>query len=65
MKPAASSFLKTTDMSKVLGRCFCKSIRFEVDGPDSTEMRAHIWTEDKPAWMKIGDKLPVYKKNIG
>lgn len=52
-------------MSKVLGRCFCKSIRFEVDGPDSTEMRAHIWTEDKPAWMKIGDKLPVYKKNIG
>ena len=132
-------------MSKVFGRCFCKSIRFEVDGPEkfacfcycescqraagapvvawatykkasfnvlsgsirwresspgvtrghcadcgtsisyenqtrpgeidiavnvlddpgSLEMRAHIWTEDKPAWMSIGDSLPVYRKNIG
>ena len=27
--------------------------------------RAHIWTEDKPEWLLIGDELPVHKKNVG
>ena len=28
------------------------------------EPRAHIFTEDKPKWLHIGDDLPVYEKNI-
>jgi hypothetical protein len=36
-----------------------------LDDPSGPELRAHIWTEDKPDWMLIGDDLPVYAKNIG
>ena len=36
-----------------------------LDDPTGPELKAHIWTEDKQAWMQIGDNLPVYKKNIG
>lgn len=36
-----------------------------LDDPSLVAPRAHIWTEDKPGWMKIGDELPVYSKNIG
>jgi hypothetical protein len=36
-----------------------------LDEPAAPLPRAHIWTEDKPHWMKIADGLPVYSKNIG
>jgi hypothetical protein len=36
-----------------------------LDDPDGPTLRAHIWTEDKPDWMLIGDNLPAYEKNIG
>ena len=36
-----------------------------LDDPSGPELRAHIWTEDKPDWMLIGDDLPMYAKNIG
>ena len=36
-----------------------------LDDPGGPKLRAHIWTEDKPEWMLIGDGLPVYDKNIG
>lgn len=36
-----------------------------LDEPAGVLPRAHIWTEDKQPWMRIGDDLPVYKKNIG
>ncbi len=36
-----------------------------LNDPSGPTLRAHIWTEDKPAWMRIGDELPVYEKNIG
>jgi hypothetical protein len=36
-----------------------------LDDPSSPSLRAHIWTEDKQAWMVIGDDLPVYEKNVG
>jgi hypothetical protein len=35
-----------------------------LDDPASPKLLAHIWTEDKPAWMRIGDELPVYKRNF-
>lgn len=35
-----------------------------LDGPEAPVLRAHIWTEDKPPWFDIGDKLPVYDRNI-
>ena len=34
------------------------------DDPSGPVLRAHIWTEDKPRWLLIGDDLPVYKKNV-
>jgi hypothetical protein len=36
-----------------------------LDDPAAPLPRAHIWTEDKQPWLKIGDNLPVYEKNIG
>ena len=36
-----------------------------LDDPSGPTLRAHIWTEDKPSWITIGDDLPVYEKNIG
>jgi hypothetical protein len=36
-----------------------------LDEPAAVQPRAHIWTEDKQAWMQIGDDLPVYEQNIG
>jgi hypothetical protein len=36
-----------------------------LDDSGGPELRAHIWTEDKPEWFLIGDDLPVYKRNIG
>jgi hypothetical protein len=33
--------------------------------PSVPSLKAHIWTEDKPEWLQIGDDLPVYAKNIG
>jgi hypothetical protein len=36
-----------------------------LDDPSGPNLRAHIWTEDKPEWMLIADELPVYDKNIG
>lgn len=36
-----------------------------LDDPATPTLRAHIWTEDKPHWMQIGDDLPCYEKNIG
>lgn len=36
-----------------------------LDDPTAPTPRAHIWTQDKQPWLKIGDGLPVYKKNIG
>lgn len=35
-----------------------------LNDPSGPTLRAHIWTEDKPDWMHIGDQLPVYRKNI-
>ena len=35
-----------------------------LDDPSSPTMRAHIWTEDKQPWFKIGDDLPVYERNV-
>lgn len=35
-----------------------------LDDPNGPTLCAHIWTEDKKAWMTIGDDLPVYEKNI-
>jgi len=35
-----------------------------LDGPATPVMRAHIWTEDKQPWFKIGDDLPVFKKTV-
>lgn len=35
-----------------------------LDDPESVQPRSHIWTEDKQAWMQIGDDLPVYKKTV-
>jgi len=34
------------------------------DDPSAPILQAHIWTEDKPRWLSIGDDLPVYEKNI-
>lgn len=36
-----------------------------LDDPSGPVPRAHIWTEDKQAWFRIGDDLPVYPQNIG
>jgi len=36
-----------------------------LDDPGAPLPRAHIWTEDKQPWHRIGDDLPVYEKNIG
>jgi len=33
-----------------------------LDDPDGPTLRAHIWTEDKPTWLTIGDQLPVYRR---
>ncbi len=35
-----------------------------LDDPTAPTLRAHIWTEDKQPWLKIGDDLPVYKKTL-
>jgi hypothetical protein len=35
-----------------------------LDNPNGPIPKAHIWTEEKQAWMTIGDDLPVYGKNI-
>ena len=34
-----------------------------LDDSYSPELRAHIWTENKPVWFLIGDDLPAYKQN--
>lgn len=36
-----------------------------LDDPGEPVLKAHIWTEDKQAWMQIGDDLPVYPRNVG
>jgi len=36
-----------------------------LDDPSGPTPRAHVWTEDKQPWMKIGDDLPIYEKTIG
>ena len=36
-----------------------------LDDPGAPVLRAHIWTEDQQAWLKISDDLPVYRKNAG
>jgi hypothetical protein len=36
-----------------------------LDDSSGPELRAHIWTEDKPDWFSIGDDLPVFKRNAG
>jgi hypothetical protein len=35
-----------------------------LDDPAAPILRAHIWTEDKQAWMEISGDLPIYEKNI-
>ena len=35
-----------------------------LDGAAVPEPRAHIWTEDKQPWLRLGDNLPVYERNI-
>lgn len=35
-----------------------------LDDPERPRLRAHIWTEDKPSWLTIGDGLPVYERSI-
>jgi hypothetical protein len=35
-----------------------------LDDPAGPTLKAHIWTEDKQAWMIIGDELPVYRQSI-
>ncbi len=36
-----------------------------LDDPGGPTPRAHIWTQNKPSWMFIGDDLPGYEKNVG
>ena len=36
-----------------------------LDDPSAPVLKAHIWVEDKAPWFEIGDRLPVYQKNIG
>ncbi|NNF40242.1 MAG: GFA family protein [Woeseiaceae bacterium] len=35
-----------------------------LDEPGRPAPRAHIWTEDKPAWFTIADALPVYRRTV-
>lgn len=35
-----------------------------LDDPSAPVLKAHIWTEDKPDWLEIGDDLPVYRQTI-
>jgi hypothetical protein len=36
-----------------------------LDAPGVPTPRAHIWTEDKQDWLRIGDDLPVYRRFAG
>lgn len=34
-----------------------------LDDPEAIEPQAHIWLEDKPSWLAIGDALPQYSRS--
>ena len=35
-----------------------------LDDPAIPVIKAHIWTEDKQPWFKIGDKLPAFARTV-
>ena len=35
-----------------------------LDDASQLEPQAHIWVQDKPAWVHIGDELPQYRMTV-